>query len=283
MTDFTAHRLLNDSVAYGGPAPQEPLLVARAGLRDSLWRRAGFGLAALALHGGVLALILTLGVTVQSPAAADTSDVVVELVAEQPAPPPEPPQAVAAPQPPEPEVEPARDMPPPPEPEPPQQMAMAEPEPPEPVQAVPPPDPVPPPPPPKRTEAPKPKPKPKPQPVRPSASAQAAAAPASAAQTGRTSVPPDYTAQIRARLLARLTYPEAARGGQDQGRPVVRFVIARSGAVSGIGLVSSSGSGVLDAAALALVRQAGPFPALPPDFSPSTLSLTIPVHYRRPG
>jgi protein TonB len=107
---------------------------------------------------------------------------------------------------------------------------------------------------------------PKPQPVAaPPAPAQAPdttpTTPAASAAPAPTAAPaparPDtsFEASLRAAIEAALRYPESARMDGIAGRTLVGFVY-RDGAVSDIHVVTSSGMGQLDHAALAAVRDA---------------------------
>ena len=78
-------------------------------------------------------------------------------------------------------------------------------------------------------------------------------------------------------LRGHRTYPDAARRDGVEGRVVVRFTIDSAGLVTGVALVGSSGSAVLDEAAQALLRGAH-LPA-PPAPAPDHLSITLPVSY----
>jgi TonB family protein len=82
-------------------------------------------------------------------------------------------------------------------------------------------------------------------------------------------------------LVARLdrfkSYPSQANGAE--GVVTVSFRIDRQGKVVNSQVVKSSGSSVLDAAALALVKRASPFPPPPADLSDSDLSIAVPVRY----
>ena len=82
---------------------------------------------------------------------------------------------------------------------------------------------------------------------------------------------------LAAWLQEHRTYPDAARRDGTEGRVVVRFTIDGAGLVTGVALVGSSGSTVLDEAALALLRGAH-VPALPAP-GPDHLSITLPVRY----
>lgn len=73
----------------------------------------------------------------------------------------------------------------------------------------------------------------------------------------------DYLGMVRMMIENHKLYPHAARKRQIQGRAVVRFVISADGSVTNVALVETSRHGILDKAALAAVKDAGPFPKPP--------------------
>lgn len=82
---------------------------------------------------------------------------------------------------------------------------------------------------------------------------------------------------LAAWLQGHKTYPEAARRDDVEGRVIVRFTMDRGGTVMEVALVRSSGSTVLDDAAMALLRGAR-LPA-PPAPAPDHVSITLPIRY----
>ncbi len=74
-----------------------------------------------------------------------------------------------------------------------------------------------------------------------------------------------------------------ARRGRVEGTAVVRFVLVRSGAVQEVSVARSSGSGLLDGAALRAVRSAGGFPPLPVEIAGDEVSLELPLTFRLSG
>jgi protein TonB len=72
-------------------------------------------------------------------------------------------------------------------------------------------------------------------------------------------------------------YPEAARARGEQGTVRLAITIDRGGHVVSAHVVASSGSSILDQAALEMARHAGGRP-LPPEMG-SSVSLTVPVRY----
>ncbi|MGH6834035.1 MAG: TonB family protein [Methylocella sp.] len=72
-------------------------------------------------------------------------------------------------------------------------------------------------------------------------------------------------------------YPEAARARGEQGTVRLALTIDRSGHVVSARVIASSGSSILDQAALEMARHASGRP-LPPEMGPIA-SLTVPVRY----
>ena len=72
-------------------------------------------------------------------------------------------------------------------------------------------------------------------------------------------------------------YPEAARARGEQGTVRLAITIGRSGHVISAHVVASSGSSILDQAALEMARNASGRP-LPPEMG-SSVSVTVPVRY----
>jgi periplasmic protein TonB len=72
-------------------------------------------------------------------------------------------------------------------------------------------------------------------------------------------------------------YPEAARARGEQGTVRLALTIGRSGHVMSARLIASSGSSILDQAALEMARNASGRP-LPPEMG-SSVTLTVPVRY----
>lgn len=86
-----------------------------------------------------------------------------------------------------------------------------------------------------------------------------------------------YMAGVTARLLSRKYFPEGAPGGSV----VVNFSVASSGKLLGHRVVRSSGSSVLDQAALHIVERAAPFPAFPSSLTASHLNFNVPMSFNR--
>ena len=72
-------------------------------------------------------------------------------------------------------------------------------------------------------------------------------------------------------------YPSQARG--EQGVTTLAFTIDRQGHLLSSRIVQSAGSAILDAAALAMLGHAEPFPAPPLGIADELLSITVPIRY----
>jgi len=89
-----------------------------------------------------------------------------------------------------------------------------------------------------------------------------------------------YLLQIRRKIEGLWSYPPQALSEKREGSAVIRFTIDAGGALSGYYVTSSSGSPVLDEGALAVIRAASPFAALPAAFNLSRLHVTATFSYR---
>ncbi|HEY2529868.1 MAG TPA: energy transducer TonB [Xanthobacteraceae bacterium] len=113
---------------------------------------------------------------------------------------------------------------------------------------------------------------------------QAPAATPGSAPSPQASPPPASSPAMAAwqlALLARLDhfkrYPAQARGAQ--GVVSLAFRIDRQGKVVNSHIVTSSGSAVLDAEALALIKRASPVPRPPTEIKDDDLSIVVPIRY----
>ncbi|MCR4266221.1 energy transducer TonB, partial [Nitratireductor sp. ZSWI3] len=91
----------------------------------------------------------------------------------------------------------------------------------------------------------------------------------------------NYPGKVVAKLRRSLRYPSAAKRERLRGEVQVRFTVARNGSVSGISVVRSSGSPVLDQAALETVRRAAPFPQIPSEAGRASWPFTVPLAFIR--
>lgn len=108
--------------------------------------------------------------------------------------------------------------------------------------------------------------------------ARASRKPGSGRDMGNAAVS-NYPGKVATKLRRALRYPAKARRERLRGEVHVAFTVAGGGGVSGIRVVRSSGSDVLDGAALDAVRRAAPFPPIP-DGRPSW-SFTVPLAFTR--
>jgi periplasmic protein TonB len=91
----------------------------------------------------------------------------------------------------------------------------------------------------------------------------------------------NYPGQVVTRLRRALRYPAAARRDRLTGEVHVSFTVAAGGGVSGISVVRSSGSPVLDQAAIETVQRAAPFPQIPQAAGRSSWPFSVPLAFTR--
>ena len=88
-----------------------------------------------------------------------------------------------------------------------------------------------------------------------------------------------WGASIRARIEARKRYP--AQAGGASGKVTLRLMVTRAGELAGVSVAKSSGSAVLDAAALKAVKSAGRFTKAPKGLDQARYSFTLPMSFSR--
>lgn len=91
----------------------------------------------------------------------------------------------------------------------------------------------------------------------------------------------NYPGKVYAKLRRSLRYPAEARRKRIRGEVHVRFTVSRSGGVGSVSVARSSGSSVLDGAAIDTVRRAAPFPEIPAAAGRSSWSFTVPLAFTR--
>ncbi|WP_309085915.1 TonB family protein [Chelativorans sp.] len=101
-----------------------------------------------------------------------------------------------------------------------------------------------------------------------------------AAEAGNAAVS-NYPGKIVSKLRRSLRYPREAQRQRLKGEVRVAFTVTSSGAVSGIRVVGSSGSPVLDRAAVETVQRAAPFPPIPQGAGRSSWPFTVPLAFVR--
>lgn len=136
---------------------------------------------------------------------------------------------------------------------------------------------------PKRTHAEKPRPhnapdKPRRETAQPSRRAEAGAG-RQQTRPGNAAVS-NYPGKVVTKLKRALRYPPAARRDRLRGEVLIRFTVLASGSIDGVRVARSSGSPVLDKAALDTVRRAAPFPDIPPAAGRSSWAFSVPLSFR---
>ncbi|UPK28546.1 energy transducer TonB [Bradyrhizobium sp. 195] len=86
-----------------------------------------------------------------------------------------------------------------------------------------------------------------------------------------------YYQRVRAHLMRFHQYPTSANG--ERGVVKVSFTLGRGGQVLSSRLGGSSGVAVLDAQAMAMVRQAQPFPPVPSEITYATIPINVGVAF----
>lgn len=123
------------------------------------------------------------------------------------------------------------------------------------------------------------RPKPKPAASAGSRSTQLAMAPnpgadSEGARAGRAS----WESEVAAHIRRYATY--AANGSRESGTVRVGVTIDRNGRLLSRRLAGSSGSSMLDNAAMVVIERAQPYPRFPPGMTQAQIALTIPLHLR---
>jgi protein TonB len=94
------------------------------------------------------------------------------------------------------------------------------------------------------------------------------------ARAGRAS----WESELAAHIRRYATY--AANGSRETGTVRVGVTIDRNGRLLSRRLAGSSGSSMLDNAAMAVIERAQPYPPFPPGMTQAQIVLTIPLHLR---
>lgn len=110
------------------------------------------------------------------------------------------------------------------------------------------------------------------------------AATTTAPQRGSTQGRPAAEIAWQSRLLGHLEgfrrYPTRALRQRHEGVTYLRFSVDRRGGVGAVRLERGSGSDLLDAEALEVVRRAQPVPAPPPEIEGDPIEVVVPVQFR---
>jgi protein TonB len=84
---------------------------------------------------------------------------------------------------------------------------------------------------------------------------------------------------VRAAIARAQRYPAQARSRGIAGTAVIQVTIGRDGGLWRVELVSSSGSGLLDAAAVAAAQSVGRYPAAPADLQGASFTFEAGLVY----
>lgn len=101
---------------------------------------------------------------------------------------------------------------------------------------------------------------------------------ARASQSGNARVS-NYPGKIIAKLRRARRYPSEAKRERLRGQVRISFTVTSGGGVSSIRVLRSSGSPILDRAALDTVRRAAPFPPIPQEARRSTWPFDVPLDF----
>ncbi|WP_349435291.1 energy transducer TonB [Pararhizobium sp. A13] len=91
----------------------------------------------------------------------------------------------------------------------------------------------------------------------------------------------NYKGKVRSKVQRHFRYPKAADRAGIKGTVQVSFTILANGGVSNVRISKSSGSPVLDEAALDAVRGAEPFPKIPDAANRGSWAFNIPLQFGR--
>ena len=90
----------------------------------------------------------------------------------------------------------------------------------------------------------------------------------------------DYLEMVRMKIESRKQYPDTARKKHQEGRVTVQFVITTDGQVSSVTIAKGSRYEELNAAGLAAVRDAAPFPYPPRHLFDKPLQLDVTLMFQ---
>ncbi|QCG98364.1 energy transducer TonB [Azospirillum sp. TSA2s] len=108
---------------------------------------------------------------------------------------------------------------------------------------------------------------------------QSQSAPPQSAPVRAAGPPPDYLARLQARLARYKTYPRAAQLAREEGTVLLRFVVARDGAVLSWRIERGSGFDSLDRQVEVMIERAAPLPPMPDDLPGDRLDVVLPVQF----
>lgn len=108
----------------------------------------------------------------------------------------------------------------------------------------------------------------------------AAPAVAAARPADHASVRAGYMQHCRRLIERHKEYPVMARKGRTEGTVIIIGTLARDGSLRQCSIHRSSGSSLLDNAALRAVRSVGQFPAFPSDLPGNDMGFEVPISFR---
>ncbi len=98
---------------------------------------------------------------------------------------------------------------------------------------------------------------------------------------GVAQVQRQYLNLVRARILAKRSYPSLARERRQEGTVRLRFTLSAEGRLAqGVEVVKPSGFQVLDDQARSCVLAAAPFPPFPRELNRQSLTVELPIVYK---
>lgn len=86
-----------------------------------------------------------------------------------------------------------------------------------------------------------------------------------------------YLDMVKLRIEREKKYPESAKQRQIEGHITIRFIITKTGSISGAEIVKKSGHDSLNKAALAAVKNAAPFQRPPSRFFKGDITLMVTI------
>ncbi|OOG67772.1 energy transducer TonB [Sinorhizobium sp. A49] len=89
----------------------------------------------------------------------------------------------------------------------------------------------------------------------------------------------NYSGKVRNKVMRKHRYPSQANRQGITGTATVSFVVTADGGLSNLRLAGSSGSPILDQAALETVQRAAPFPPIPANAGRNSWPFSLPIAY----
>jgi periplasmic protein TonB len=90
-----------------------------------------------------------------------------------------------------------------------------------------------------------------------------------------------WLAEVRSAVQRRKSYPREAERRGIEGQSTVSITLDAGGRLVGATLAGSSGSSLLDDAAMAAVRGVGRYPPIPPEMREASVTIMLPFDFRR--